>query len=434
MEPELEVELVIEQGNTANELVAIRGGRIFDTAKGQYAEERVIIVRKDRIESLVHEAPPQARLIDLGERVLLPALIDAHTHVFLQGNKTHADFRFQILQEHPSHRVARAVRSLRISLEHGFTWIRDLETEGAGYADVGLRDAVAENVISGPMMQVAGPAMSSTGTYPILGFRPDWQFPSGVLVADGPADCRRAVREQLARGVDCIKLYANAGAGGWLTNDGYIDSAPNWTPEELAAIVSEAHSRGSCVAAHATSDTGVRMAVEAGVDSIEHGYSIRPEMARQMANNGIFFCPTLLPTAYVADERAKERGPIWREAVDVQARSLSNCLKAGVQIAFGTDAGCFPWTEVNQAAEFEFEVQLGMTPALALQSATVVAAELLRIRGQHGRLLPGAQADIIAVPGDPLDDVSVMSCVDFVMQSGQVRRAPQSADPGDRGA
>ncbi len=413
------------------ELIALRGSRVFDAVTGEYVGERVVTVRGDRIESIGMAPPPEALLIDLGDRVLLPGLIDAHTHVFLQGNKGHTDFRYQILQEHPAHRVARAVRSLRIALDHGFTWIRDLETEGAGYSDVGLRSAVAEDVVAGPRMQVAGPAMSSTGTYPILGFRPDWKFPSGVLVADGPDDCRRKVREQLAQGVDWIKVYTNAGAGGWRTEDGYIDSAPNWTSQELGAIVDEAHARRSRVAAHATSDTGVRMAVEAGVDSIEHGYSIRPEIARRMAQDGIYFCPTLVPTEYVADHRAAERGPIWRQAVEIQARSLRNCLEAGVRVAFGTDAGCFPWTEVNEAQEFEFEVRFGMSPAAALQSATVVAAELLGSASDYGRLVPGARADIVAVPGDPLADLSAMSRIDFVMQAGQVRRWPRTDGAAD---
>lgn len=410
--------------DAAGAVVALRGSRIFDAAKGTYAPERVVIVRGDRIESVGAVPPAGVPLIDLPDRVLLPGLIDAHTHVFLQGNRGHADFRYQILQEQPSHRVARAIRSLGIALSHGFTAIRDLETEGAGYADVGLREAVREEIVEGPRMQVAGLAMSSTGTYPVLGFRPDWQFPSGVLVADGPDDCRQKVREQLGNGVDWIKVYANAGAGGWLTEDGYIDSAPNWTRDELAAIVDETHARGHRVAAHATSDTGVRMAVEAGADSIEHGYSIRPDIARRMARDGIFFCPTLVPTEYVADHRAAERGPIWRQAVDVQARSLGNCLAAGVPIAFGTDAGCFPWTELNEAQEFEFEVRLGMTPAQALQSATVGAARLLGVADRPGQLVPGALADIVAVPGDPLADVSALCWIDFVMQAGRVRRAP----------
>jgi imidazolonepropionase-like amidohydrolase len=231
------------------------------------------------------------------------------------------------------------------------------------------------------------------------------------------------VREQLSFGTDWVKVYANTG-GIHTTPDGYIESPPNWTKEELAAVVSEAHARGAKVAAHATSDTGARMAVEAGVDSIEHGTSIRPELAREMARKGIFLSPTLTVTAYVAEPRAREGRAIWAEIPRAQARSFENCRKAGVKIAFGTDAGGFPWTEINQAREFEHEVRLGMSPIEAIRSATTVAAELLGTAGRAGVVEPGAWADLVAVSGDPLRDVSVLSRIDFVMKGGEIVRAP----------
>jgi imidazolonepropionase-like amidohydrolase len=270
---------------------------------------------------------------------------------------------------------------------------------------------------------VAGPALSTTGTYPILHFRPDWKFPSGVQICDGADGCRRAVREQLSYGIDWVKLYSNTG-GLHMTADGYVDSPPNWTKEELAAVVSEAHGRGARVAAHSTSDTGTRMAVEAGVDSIEHGTSIRPELAREMARKGIFLSPTLTVTAYVAEPRAREGRLIWAEIPKSHTRSIENCRKAGVKIAFGTDAGGFPWTEINQAREFEHEVRLGMSPLEAIRSATTVAADLLGLAGKAGVVEKGAWADLVAVPGDPLSDVSVLSRVDFVMKAGEVVRRP----------
>jgi imidazolonepropionase-like amidohydrolase len=188
--------------------------------------------------------------------------------------------------------------------------------------------------------------------------------------------------------------------------------------------VSEAHARGRGVAAHATSDTGVSMALAAGVDSIEHGYSIRPEVARIMAERGVYLCPTLLPTDHVAEHRSQERGPIWKQAIDVQARSFANCLEAGVKIAFGTDAGCFDWMERNQAEEFAYQVRCGMSPIDAIRSATTVAAELLGLGGVAGTLQPGAIADVIAVPGDPREDVKQLSRVDFVMRAGRVIKQP----------
>lgn len=407
-------------------LIALRAARLLDVSTGTVLVQPLIIVRGDKIERLGGDVPPGARVIDLGNRILLPGLIDTHTHILLQGDATEAEYQFQILREYPSHRIARAVRAMRIALEHGFTTMRDLETEGAGYGDVGLRDAVIENVIEGPRLQVVGPALSTTGSYPILHFRPDWSFPTGVQICDGADGCRKAVREQLSYGTDWVKIYANT-SGLHLTPDGYVDSPPNWTREEIGAVVSEAHAKGHKVAAHATSDTGVRISVEAGVDSIEHGTSIRPEMAQQMAKKGIYFCPTLTVGAYVAEPRAREGRAIWLEMPKVVAKSIQNSRKAGVKIVFGTDAGGFPWTEINQAQEFRHEVRLGMTPLEAIRSATTVAAEMLGWQGKVGVIAPGAFADVIAVSGDPLKDVTVLEKVDFVMKGGEVVKHPAAA-------
>ena len=394
---------------------------MLDVRSGRYVERPVVVVRNGIVESVGTQVPPGARLVDVGDRTLLPGLIDAHTHVLLQGDATQAEYEDQILKEYPAHRVARAVRALKIALEHGFTTMRDLETEGASYDDVALKEAINEGVIPGPRLFVAGPALSTTGTYPILRFRPDWRFPTGVQICDGADGCRRAVREQLSYGTDWVKVYANTG-GLRVTADGYVDSPPNWTREELAAVVSEAHGRGAKVSAHATSDTGLRIAIEAGVDSIEHGTSIRPERAKEMAARGIFLSPTLTVMEYVAEPRAREGRAIWAELPKIRARSLENCRKAGVKVAFGTDAGGFPWTEIHQAQEFEHEVRLGMSPLEAIRSATTVAAELLGLAGKAGVIEAGSFADLVAVPGDPLRDVRVLSRIDFVMKAGEVVR------------
>jgi imidazolonepropionase-like amidohydrolase len=403
--------------------VAVTAARLLDVRSGRYVERPFVVVAGDRIERIATAAPPGVRVIDLGNRVLLPGLIDAHTHILLQGDPTAVEYDEQILKEYPAHRVARAVRALKIALEHGFTTMRDVETEGAGYDDVALRDAVNEGVIPGPRLKVVGPALSTTGSYPIQHYRPDWKFPSGVMVCDGADGCRKAVREQLSYGTDWVKIYANTG-GLRLTADGYVDSPPNWTKEEIDAVVSEAHARGVKVAAHARSDTGLRIAIAAGVDSIEHGDSIRPEAAAEMARKGIFLSPTLTVADYVSGPRAKAGCAICAEMPKIHAKSFANCRKAGVKIAFGTDAGGFPWTEINQAKEFEYMVRLGMTPLEAIRSATTVAAELLAMSGRVGTLEPGAFADIVAVGGDPLADVSVLSQIDFVMKGGDVVRSP----------
>ncbi len=413
----------MNDGHDDAELLALRGSRVLDVDSGELSDRNVVVVRGSRILSVEATPPDGARLIDLGDSILMPGLIDAHTHILLHGNKGAEEARYQLMEEYPAHRIAHAVQAMRIALDNGFTTIRDLGSEGVGYADVALRDAVAEGVIEGPRMQVAGPALSSTGTYPVQRYRPDWAFPAGVQVVDGADACRRAVREQISYGADWIKVYTNSGAGRQLTDDGYIDSAPNWTAEELSAIVSEAHSRGTRVAAHATSDIGLDMALAAGVDSIEHGYSIRPEAAKLMAKRGVYLSPTLLAADYVVEHRARERGPIWGSILEVQARTFRNCLDAGVKIAFGTDVGGFPWTEFNQAEEMPYLERLGMSPADIIRSATTVAAELLGLAGEVGTLQPGASADIIAVKGDPLGDLGRLQSIDFVMSAGHVVRS-----------
>jgi imidazolonepropionase-like amidohydrolase len=411
---------------SAPQTTVLRAARLLDVSSGRYIEHPVVVVSAGRIESVGTGAanaaiPAGARIVDLGGRTLLPGLIDAHTHILIQGDATDREYDEQILQEYPAHRVARAVRALSIALDHGFTTMRDLETEGAGYSDVALRDAVDEGVIPGPRLQVAGPALSTTGTYPIVHFRPDWSFPTGVMTCDGADGCRRAVREQISYGTDWVKVYANTGRPR-LTDDGYIDTRPNWPAEELAAIVAEAHARGRRVAAHATSDTGTRMAVAAGVDSIEHGDSIRPEMAAEMARKNIFYCPT--QTVLYYQDAFSPGDPMTKETEKIAAKSLANCRKAGVRVVFGTDAGGFPWTEINQAKEFGYEVQLGMTPLEAIRSATTVAAEALGLSGQAGVMAKGAFADLVAVPGDPLEDVGVLEKVDFVMKGGEIVKQP----------
>ncbi len=412
--------------------IAIRPRRVLDVEAGTYREGTVVCVSKGIVASVGEEVPAGYQTIDLPEHTLLPGLVDAHTHVFLHSNRMHDvtpqdNMHYMILQEYPSHRIARSVRALRIALRHGFTTIRDCGTEGAGYDDVGLRDAVNEGVIEGPRMQVAGPALTPTGTYPIIHFRPDWKFPVGVQNCDGPDECRRAVREQASYGIDWLKVYATAGYGSGVTQDGYIDAGPNWTKEEIHAIVDEAHARGLKVAAHATTITGTQLAIDAGVESIEHAHTIRPKMADQLAKRGIAIVPTLTTSVHTAAGIAGPIPPLWQRIPEVQGRSFKNCVEAGVKIVFGTDAGSgsIPWVYMNQAVEFEHQVALGLSPIQAIRTATTAAADLLGLEGKVGVIKAGAFGDLIGVVGDPLSDVAVLTSVDFVLKDGRIVKIPE---------
>ncbi|MGH9299929.1 MAG: metal-dependent hydrolase family protein [Acidimicrobiales bacterium] len=409
--------------------MSLRAARLLDVASGSYVDNKVVVVKNGLIELVADSAPDGCQVMDLGDRTLLPGLIDAHTHIFLHSNRMfqvreRTTTEYQLLEEYPAHRIARCVRAMRIALGHGFTTMRDLGTEGSNYDDVGLRDAVDEGVIPGPHMLVAGPALTSTGSYKIVHYRPDWPFPTAVMTATGPDECRKAIRIQASYGINWLKVYASSGYGTELTKDGYIDAPPNWTPEELQAIVEEAHARGLKVAAHATTITGTRMAINAGVESIEHAHTIPPDLAEVMAAKGIFAVPTLTTSINTAKGIAGPVPPIWAEIPRVQARSLQNCRAAGVKVAMGTDAGSgsIPWTHVNQVVELQNQVDLGLEPMESIRTATTTAAELLGLREVAGMIRPGFRADIVAVPGDPLSDVGVLSQIDFVMKDGEVFR------------
>jgi imidazolonepropionase-like amidohydrolase len=388
-------------------LVALLAKKVLDVHGGRWLTDTVVVIRGDRIEQVGGDVPDRAILLDLGERSLLPGLIDTHTHILLQGNRSPQQYAAQSLQEEPAHRVARAVRSMDIALRRGFTSLRDLGTEGAGFADVALRDAVSEGIVRGPRTLVAGPAIGATYSYPIVGYRSDWHFPVGVAECDGVEGCRREVRRQVARGIDWVKVYATAGRATHLTEDGYVDAPPPWTAAELQAIVEEAHTHGIPVAAHATAVVGTEMAVAAGVDSIEHGSAIRPVTARAMAERGIPLVPTLL----ASPEKPK--------------RAFANCLAAGVTIVFGTDVGAFDWEDVSQVSELEIMVSMGLTSAEAIRSATSGAAALLRREGVLGEITVGAHADLIACQGDPLAAVTALKDVDVVVKAGVLVVQPQ---------
>jgi imidazolonepropionase-like amidohydrolase len=307
----------------------------------------------------------------------------------------------------------------RGDLEYGFTSIRDLETEGAGYADADVKKAINNGVIPGPRMQVATRALDVTGAYPLQGYAPAVIVPHGVQVVDGADNARQAVREQISHGADWIKVYSDRSYR--VREDGVLDDIPTFTLEELKAIVDEAHRERHKVASHAMALYGVHNSIEAGVDSIEHGNYIADEDLKTMASHGVFYVPTIYVGEYVAQGRAAEGAPVWVKMIQIHEDTFRRALKAGVKVAFGTDAGGFDW-KINPAKEFSSMVKFGMTPAQAIRAATVNAAELLGTKDSLGTLEAGKFADIVAVPGDPLSDVSLMEKVDFVMKGGMVYR------------
>jgi imidazolonepropionase-like amidohydrolase len=347
-------------------------------------------------------------------------MIDAHTHVFLQGeDPAEGGYDVQLLKFPIAYRAARATVSVRRALEQGFTTIRDVETEGAGYGDVGIRRAIEEGHIVGPRMFVVTRAISTTGGYNLEDYAPEVDVPKGAQIVDGPVEARKAAREQLDHGADWIKVYMTHRS--WLDAQGRFVSQPTLTVEELKAIVDEAHGWGRKVACHAYGGIGLRRALDGGCDSIEHGLDLDDAAVSQMVKQGTWLVPTMSVYYDHLSPEGTPAGDRDRKRIALHGPSLTKAYKAGVKIAFGTDVGGFSWSDPI-AAEFPRMVEFGMTPSAAIQAATSGAAEMLGMSGRLGVLTPGAYADVVAVPGDPLADVRELSKVFFVMKGGKVFR------------
>ena len=394
----------------AGVLVVFDGGKVSDTKAALAAAENAA-----RTGAKV--------LLDLSAYTCLPGLIDAHTHLLLQGDATAEEYDEQVLKESTPYRALRATAAARIALDHGFTTLRDLGTEGAGFTDVDLRKAFALEIVPGPRVLAAGPAMTPTGRYPLLGYSWERKMPDGVLKCDGADECRKAVRYQAQYGVDWIKVYADGSY--YRTPDGGWASIPNFTQDEMNAIVDEAHRLRKKVAAHSMTPTGHRIALAAGVDSIEHGDVLDDETVKAMVAKKVAYCPTITVADFVKGPRSKTN-PIWDQLWAASQESFKRAYKAGVPIAFGTDAGGFDWDKRNQAEEFSFMVAWGMTPWDALRTATTVAADLLGPHkdGKLGCLDDGCVADLVAVAGDPLLDIKTMEKTVAVISRGKVVKKP----------
>ncbi|HVP46432.1 MAG TPA: amidohydrolase family protein [Bryobacteraceae bacterium] len=396
--------------------VAIRCGRLIDGVSANPRANAVILVEGERIREVGSSVPAGAEVIDLSHSTVLPGLIDNHTHVMLNGDITVADYDEQLLKQSIAYRAIRATVNVRTALMHGFTTMRDLETEGAMYADVDVKTAINRGIIPGPRMFVATRSFAPTGFYPLLGYSWELRVPKGVQEVDGADNIRRAVREQVSYGADWIKYYSDLH---YFLKDGALHSRPNFTDEEARALVDETHRMGHKVAAHSMGREGIEQALRSGVDTIEHGDGLDDELIDEMVRRGVYWCPTIYVGVYVAEGRAAAGNPIWPKMRDLEAAAFAKAVKKGVRISFGTDAGGFAWTE-NQAKEFAYMVKYGMTPMQAIQSATSVAAALLDQQENLGTVAAGRYADIIAVDGDPLSDITELERVKFVMKGGEL--------------
>jgi len=393
--------------------VAIRAGHLIDGKSDKPIDNVLLLIEDDKIVSVTAGGTPPAgvEFIDLSKATVLPGFIDLHTHVLLNGDITEEDYDKQLLKQSIPYRAILGARNARIALENGFTAIRDLETEGAMYADVDVKTAINNGEVPGPRMQVATRAMTPTGMYPLLGYSWELKVPVGVQYVDGADGARKAVREQVMYGADWIKYYSDRRYH--FEADGVLHSMVNFTDEEAKAIVEEAHRLGKKVAAHAIGSDGIAAALHAGVDTIEHGDGLTEPLMDEMVKKGTSWVPTVMVGAYVAPGR----GGNWARMVDLEKIAFQKAHKRGVKIAFGTDAGGSDWRDLNEAREFEY---YGMTAMEAIQSGTIRAAEVLGWSHELGTIEPGKWADIVAVSGDPVKDIKELQHVKFVMKGGQV--------------
>ncbi len=398
-------------------VTVLKPARVFD---GDAMHEGwAVRVEGDRIQSVGPAANLSSvgvTIVDLTGLTLLPGLVEGHSHVLLHPYDE-TSWNDQVLHESLGVRTARAVNHLRATLMAGFTTIRDLGTEGAGYADVELKDAVEQGIIPGPRMLASTRAIVATGSYGPKGFALEWRVPQGAEEADA-GTLVRVVRDQIGHGADWIKVYADYrwGARG--------EAAPTFSLAELTSIVETARSSGRPVVAHSTTAEGMRRAVLAGVETIEHGDAGTPDVFKLMAEKNVALCPTLAAGDATAQYAGWKKGSAPEPpGISRKRASFKAALDAGVTILSGSDVGVY--THGDNARELELMVNYGMSADAALKSATSIAARVLHMENRIGRVKEGLLADVIAVDGDPTHDISALKRVRFVMKGGAVYRGPE---------
>jgi len=403
----------------AQKTILIKCGKLLDAQSGQVAEKQFILIKDNSIVSVSAKASVADSIIDLSDYFVMPGMIDCHTHVLLQGDITQEDYDVQVLKESIPYRTIRGIKAAERSLMNGFTTIRDLGTEGAGFADVDIKKAINRGITNGPRMFVSTLAINTTGHYPIKASDYAWELnmPKGLQEITGADEGRRAVRQQIEQGADWIKIYADRGY--YKLADGSYRSLPNFTTEEINAIGDETLRSRKKLAAHAMTRDGIIAAINAGARTIEHGDGMDDECMKLMASKGVFWCPTLYVNEFVAEGRAKLGSPINLYFQQSIPEIFKKAMKAGVRLAYGTDIGGYDWTQ-PQAMDFTYFVEWGLTPIQAIQTATTTAAELLDQEGKIGEIKAGAFADIIALKKDPTKHIEALQKIDWVMKDGKV--------------
>lgn len=412
------------QTTPPNSATILKGARLLDVRKGSYIENAAVWIEGDRIKEVgaasdvQAHAPKDAKIIDLGRATILPGLIDCHTHIMARFDPGPNGYILGLATKSQATRALEGAYNARITLAAGYTSVRDVENEGSDYADIALRDAINEGIAEGPRMQVATRAIAAVGQYNPFGVNPDLKnFPTGAQMVSGVEEARRAVREQIGHGADLIKVYAD-----W--------EHPTLTVDEIHVVVEEAHKQGIKVAAHATTPDGIKNAIIAGVDSIEHGHRINREDLELMKEKGTFLIPTV---GGVDASFERHKNDVFPPEIEQRRQAflegtkqeVQMAMSMGVKIASGFDADG-PNGQGKNANELAALTRRGMFPLDAIRAATINAAELMSWQDKVGALEPRHFADIIAVDGDPLKDISELQRVKFVMKGGVVVKGADS--------